>query len=186
MSEGFRGWQCSTTEDELLAPETPLFISPAVSNDLMPGSGYDLRRHGARCTLMIRPNINPDGPANKNWLVELGETFLRHAYVVYDFENRQVGLARSAFSVAESDIVPFASRGAKIPLGIPVPAVQTPVKYNTSTHTFYDYPVTKLGVFLAAPGIRSSSLGQSGRYEKDLAIGLGVGLSLGFVAILAA
>ncbi|KAK7926941.1 acid protease [Apiospora marii] len=120
---------------------------------------------------MIRPNINPDGPANKNWLVELGETFLRHAYVVYDFENRQVGLAR---------------RGAKIPLGIPVPAVQTPVKYNTSTHTFYDYPVTKLGVFLAAPGIRSSSLGQSGRYEKDLAIGLGVGLSLGFVAILAA
>lgn len=133
---------------------------------------------------MIRTNINPDGPTEKNCLGELGETFLRNAYVVYDFENRQVGMAQSKFST-ESDIVPFASRGAKIPLGTPGPAVKPPVKYNTSTHTFSNFPVAKLDVFRAAAGIQSSSLGQSDGRRNDIALGLGVGLSLSFLAVIA-
>ncbi|KAK7981501.1 hypothetical protein PG988_003739 [Apiospora saccharicola] len=245
----------STGEDELLAPEAPLFISPEVGNDMMvlptslvrmifdeigdvdsnfdndenptvpcekadpdaylsfqfhgpsgplikvsladyfvplnytpglpkKGPDYHPRRHSsARCTLMILRNINPAGPTSMNWLVELGETFLRNAYMVYDFENRQVGMAQAHFSTA-SDIVPFASRGAKIPSPTPGPAVKHPRKYNVSTQTFSDFPVAKLDVLHASPGIQRSSLGQYEGRQKNLAIGLGVGLSLGLVAIL--
>ena len=45
----------------------------------------------------------------------LGDTFLRSVYAVYDLENRQVGLAPASFNPTESNVVPFPSRGARIP-----------------------------------------------------------------------
>lgn len=45
----------------------------------------------------------------------LGDTFLRSAYVVYDLENNQIGLAKTDFNATESNIVPFAGKKAPIP-----------------------------------------------------------------------
>ena len=45
----------------------------------------------------------------------LGDTFLRSVYAVYDLVNNQVGLAPASFNPTQTNIVPFASHGAKIP-----------------------------------------------------------------------
>lgn len=45
----------------------------------------------------------------------LGDTFLRSAYVVYDLENNQIGLAKTDFNSTESNIIPFAGKKATIP-----------------------------------------------------------------------
>ena len=45
----------------------------------------------------------------------LGDTFLRSAYVVYDLENNEIGLAATDFNSTEEKIVAFESQGAKIP-----------------------------------------------------------------------
>lgn len=45
----------------------------------------------------------------------LGDTFLRSAYVVYDLENNQVGMAPTDFNATESNIIAFESKGAAIP-----------------------------------------------------------------------
>lgn len=45
----------------------------------------------------------------------LGDTFLRSAYVVYDLENNQIGLAKTDFNSTESNVVPFAGKKAPIP-----------------------------------------------------------------------
>ena len=45
----------------------------------------------------------------------LGDTFLRSVYAVYDLENNQVGLAPASFNPSHSNVVPFPSKGAKIP-----------------------------------------------------------------------
>ncbi|KAK8132411.1 hypothetical protein PG999_000584 [Apiospora kogelbergensis] len=47
----------------------------------------------------------------------LGDTFLRSAYVVYDLENNQIGMAATDFNSTKSNIVSFPSKGAKIPDG---------------------------------------------------------------------
>lgn len=46
----------------------------------------------------------------------LGNTFLRSAYIVYDLENHEIGIAATKFNSTDSDIVAFESKGAKIPL----------------------------------------------------------------------
>ncbi|KAK8119570.1 uncharacterized protein PG998_004196 [Apiospora kogelbergensis] len=114
------------------------------------GPDFDPRHHGGFCSLMIRTNISPDGPTSKNWLVELGETFLHNAYMVYNFENRQIGVAPARYST-EFNIVPFASRGASTPLSAPGPAIETPVAYSISSQTFSEFPVAKIETLLAAP-----------------------------------
>lgn len=45
----------------------------------------------------------------------LGDTFLRSAYVVYDLENNEIGIAATDFNATESNIVAFESEGAQIP-----------------------------------------------------------------------
>ncbi|KAK8122796.1 hypothetical protein PG984_011466 [Apiospora sp. TS-2023a] len=47
----------------------------------------------------------------------LGDTFLRSAYVVYDLENNQIGMAKTDFNSTKTNIVPFPSKGASIPSG---------------------------------------------------------------------
>lgn len=45
----------------------------------------------------------------------LGDTFLRSAYVVYDLENNEIGLAPANYDAQQANIVAFASKGAPIP-----------------------------------------------------------------------
>ncbi|KAK8016849.1 hypothetical protein PG993_015038 [Apiospora rasikravindrae] len=47
----------------------------------------------------------------------LGDTFLRSAYVVYDLENNQIGMAKTDFNSSKTNIVAFPSKGAPIPSG---------------------------------------------------------------------
>lgn len=50
-----------------------------------------------------------------NLPILFGDTFLRSAYVVYDLENNEVGIAQTDFGATGSNVVEFASRGASIP-----------------------------------------------------------------------
>ncbi|KAI0410038.1 aspartic peptidase domain-containing protein [Xylaria palmicola] len=52
----------------------------------------------------------------------LGDTFLRSAYVVYDLENNEIGIAPTDFNATTSNIVAFPSRGAEIPSSTPAPS----------------------------------------------------------------
>lgn len=45
----------------------------------------------------------------------LGDTFLRSAYVVYDLENHEIGMAATDFNSTRTKIIPFESKGASIP-----------------------------------------------------------------------
>ncbi|KAK0387165.1 hypothetical protein NLU13_5478 [Sarocladium strictum] len=51
----------------------------------------------------------------------LGDTFLRSAYVVYDLENNEIGLASTDFNSTSTNVVPFKSKGANIPDATLVP-----------------------------------------------------------------
>ncbi|KAI3319401.1 acid protease [Xylariaceae sp. AK1471] len=51
----------------------------------------------------------------------LGDTFLRSAYVVYDLENNEIGIAATDFNATTSNVVPFPSKGAEIPSSTPAP-----------------------------------------------------------------
>ncbi|KAI8955717.1 aspartic peptidase domain-containing protein [Xylaria longipes] len=51
----------------------------------------------------------------------LGDTFLRSAYVVYDLENNEIGLAPTDFNATTSNVMAFPSRGAEIPSSTPAP-----------------------------------------------------------------
>jgi elongation factor G len=54
----------------------------------------------------------------------LGDTFLRSAYVVYDLENLEIGLADAIFNKTSSgsSVVPFARKAAPIPSSTPAPS----------------------------------------------------------------
>lgn len=56
----------------------------------------------------------------------LGDVFLRSAYVVYDMENKRIGIAQSNFNSTESNIVPFESLGAPIPSATQIDDAETP------------------------------------------------------------
>lgn len=45
----------------------------------------------------------------------LGDTFLRSAYVVYDLENNQIGLAATNFNATKSNVVPLDPSGMRQP-----------------------------------------------------------------------
>lgn len=51
----------------------------------------------------------------------LGDTFLRSAYVVYDLENNEIGIAQTDFNATTSNIMPFTSQGATIPSSTAAP-----------------------------------------------------------------
>ena len=53
--------------------------------------------------------------------VLLGDTFLRSAYVVYDLVNNEIGIAATDFNATKTNIVPFASKGARIPSSTSAP-----------------------------------------------------------------
>ncbi|KAK8042839.1 hypothetical protein PG994_013322 [Apiospora phragmitis] len=150
-----------------------------------PDSYLSFQFHGPSGPVIRVPLADYFVPLNYTLgLPKKGPDYDPRRHGVCDYENHHVGIAQPKFST-ESKLVPFASRGASIPLASPGPAVKPPVMYNVSTNTFADFPVAKLDTLRAAPGIQASRLGQPSGDRKNLAVGLGVGLSLGLVAILA-
>lgn len=57
----------------------------------------------------------------------LGDTFLRSAYVVYDIDANQIGLAPTKFNVTSSNIMQISSGSSGIPSATPVPSPVTSV-----------------------------------------------------------
>ncbi|KAK8010302.1 hypothetical protein PG990_009267 [Apiospora arundinis] len=161
---------------DFFSPLTPANYTPGLPEK---GPGYDVRRQGRLCSFWITKNINDKKPVN--WILALGQPVIRNAYMVYDMENQVLGIAKAEYSV-ETNLVPFPSRGAPIPLSTPGPTIKAPVPYNTTNATFSDFPVAKLETMLAAPGVQAPSLSQTSN-NKNLSIGLGVGVTLGVVAI---
>ncbi|KAK8080771.1 Acid protease [Apiospora hydei] len=161
---------------DFITPLNPANYTPGLPEK---GPGYDVRRQGRQCSLWITKNVNRKKPVN--WIVALGQPVIRNAYMVYDLENQVLGIAQASYSV-ESEIVPFPSRGAQIPLSTPGPILEAPVPYNTTNATFSDFPVAKLETLRAAPGLQAPTLSRDFGTKRNLAIGLGVGLSIGLLA----
>jgi len=66
----------------------------------------------------------------------LGDTFLRSAYVVYDLENNEIGMAATDFNSTSSNIVPFPSRGATIPSSTPASNQSSPPSGTSGSPDF--------------------------------------------------
>jgi hypothetical protein len=60
-----------------------------------------------KCLLLIE--------ATAGDLFLFGDSFLRNTYAVYDMDNNRIALAQAQYNITESNIVPFASKGAAIP-----------------------------------------------------------------------
>ncbi|VUC30035.1 unnamed protein product [Clonostachys rosea] len=80
----------------------------------------------------------------------LGDTFLRSAYVVYDLENNQIGLAATRFNSTETNIVPFPSKGASIPGATAAPATTT----TSPIDSVVDFPMAETTNLKAADGFQ--------------------------------
>ena len=64
----------------------------------------------------------------------LGDNFLRYAYVVYDYDNSQIGLAQTNFNATTSNIIAFSN--SSIPAGgLTQSALTTSTSAATSTST---------------------------------------------------
>jgi Eukaryotic aspartyl protease len=96
---GHSGPQVSVPMSELVNP-----IKLTNGNFLTDSNGKQVCRFG----------ISAQAPGATNSLL-FGDTFLRSAYVVYDLENNQIGLAQAKLNTTDSSVVPFASKGATIP-----------------------------------------------------------------------
>lgn len=81
----------------------------------------------------------------------LGDTFLRSAYVVYDLENNEIGIAQTDFNATTSNIMAFPSQGASIPSSTAAPN-QNAVNSGPSSESAYK----------AKSGFTSTSGGGSG------------------------
>jgi hypothetical protein len=66
----------------------------------------------------------------------LGDTFLRSAYVVYDLENNEIGIAATDFNATTSHIVPFPSQSAQIPSSTPAPNQDSLPKGSSSAPNY--------------------------------------------------
>ncbi|MCJ1289948.1 hypothetical protein MMC34_001482 [Xylographa carneopallida] len=74
------------------------FVVPIITQD---GSVPTLQDGSAACNF----GINPAGSSPNLF----GDTFLRSAYVVYDLENNQIGLANTNFNASGSSVTDFAN-----------------------------------------------------------------------------
>jgi hypothetical protein len=89
---------------------------------------------------------------NSTDYIILGDSFLRSAYLVYDLENYQIGMAATVFNSAKSNIVPFAGKGARIPNSADAP--------NQDLASLNSVAITSApSTYTAAAGFAQSSSG---------------------------
>ena len=85
------------------------------------------------------------GFASTNSDASLGDTFLRSAYVVYDLDDKQIGLANSLFNVTDSNVIEFqaaASSGAPaLASGVSTAANQPQITQTASQANLAPAPI---------------------------------------------
>ncbi|KAK6839446.1 aspartic peptidase domain-containing protein [Apiospora arundinis] len=113
----------------------------------------------------------------------LGEAFIRSAYVVFDQENGEIGIAQSNPTPSGSYMIRFPSKGALIPLA--TPAAQPTGSFPTSVVTS---PVTPLETYSAAEGFQKYETARPPPKDSNTTTtanspnpnGLKIGLCIGF------
>lgn len=76
-------------------------------------------------------------PAEPGAPILFGDTFLRSAYVVYNLQNEQIGIAQTTFNASKANIVEFS--------GNDIPGASTTVTGLTVTQTYSGYPPLQTG-----------------------------------------
>jgi len=96
--------------------------------------------------------IHPSPTTDRNIL---GDTFLRSAYVVFDLENNQIGLAQARFGIEASSVVDFVKGSGTMPGA-------TQGGENVSLVPSVDRPgVGMVASAAAAAGVEETDVGQS-------------------------
>jgi hypothetical protein len=98
-------------------------------------------------------------PTEPNEPLLLGDTFLRSAYVVYDLDNLQVGIAQTIFNVTDSNIEAISASGSQNLPGTIASAVSVIAQTNTQV-TGGGTGVTNVG--LTAVGSTSGAAALTG------------------------
>lgn len=124
LEYSFQGSKIRVPISSLLDPIKKQDGSAVISSDGIP-----------MCRFLVAPNANDEtGTSN----IILGDSFLRSAYVVYDLENFQLGLAQAAtYSNGASSLVSAIDQNG-IPGSQPPPSSQT-WQANTPMPTFHGY-----------------------------------------------
>ncbi|TGJ85703.1 hypothetical protein E0Z10_g3029 [Xylaria hypoxylon] len=146
---------------------------PLISCDLADSKGYFSFGFGGDGGPVIKVGMDelviPSGTLNGQAVCQfgiqnfsgdpflLGDTFLRSAYVVYDLENNEIGLAPTDFNATTSKIVAFPSQGAQIPSSTPAPSQDAA---NSGPSSAPNYSASKGFKDLSSSG--SSGSGGSG------------------------
>lgn len=137
-------------------------------NELVLVMGY--QRGRPICIL----GIGPSGGS----ISVLGDTFLRSAYVVYDLENNQIGLAQTVFNSSETNIQEIQSGSSGIPSATGVPNAVSSLNVQGGGGRIGSPSVTALG------GGSSSGLGPPAAtpmpWHAAGAALAGAGLMMGF------
>ncbi|MCJ1320151.1 hypothetical protein MMC15_005489 [Xylographa vitiligo] len=132
------------------------FVVPIVTQD---GSVPTLQDGSAACNF----GINPAGSSPNLF----GDTFLRSAYVVYDLENNQIGLANTDFNATGSSVTEFADSA--------IPGASAAATTLVVTQTFSGHPLatqTQASGTGMVTGVASATfnLGTPGATSKAAAV----------------
>ncbi|KAI1334550.1 aspartic peptidase domain-containing protein [Xylariaceae sp. FL0016] len=117
---GVDGPQINITMDELVLPLT---TGDPIQFQSGPYKGQDACQFGIQ-NFSSSPYL-------------LGDTFLRSAYVVYDLENNEIGIAPTDFNSTTSNVVAFASQGAQIPSSAAAPSQDAISQVSSTTSPTY-------------------------------------------------
>ncbi|CAM1510109.1 Fc.00g004440.m01.CDS01 [Cosmosporella sp. VM-42] len=104
------------------------------------------------------------------WL--LGDTFLRSAYVVYDLVNNEIGMAATDFNSTKTNVIPFKSKGARIPSSTPIPKGQSTQGLEVKENNF-----------TASKGFQAGSDDDNGNTASPVAV---IGPSFAVVGVMIA
>jgi hypothetical protein len=91
--------------NNLASLQRQIFSDPTLSQTFKGWSGV--------CTFGIA-SISDYGVSSSNFAI-LGDTFLRSAYVVYDLQNKQIGIAQATLNSTSSSIIEFEAGSKTIP-----------------------------------------------------------------------
>lgn len=108
-------------------PTIKVDVSEFVTSVVIPGARPPtFRDNTPACRWGLQP-ADPDAP------ILFGDTFLRSAYVVYNLQNEQIGIAQTTFNATKANIVEFS--------GDDIPGASTTVTGLKVTQTYSGHPL---------------------------------------------